>query len=180
MPPELERLLSELLGSVADHNAAIAAGRISVDDWALLVARDLLAGHYAGYMVGRGTKDIGTSKATIDEIVQGQLDYLNKFADQLRAEGWRDAFGARAALYIGNVKGTFWRGRSFGIDLGFWPGDGGSPCLGNCRCVLEYDWIDEENLDVDIYWKLGAEQHCSVCPDRAANSPYKFREGERI
>lgn len=181
MPPELERLLADILGSIADHNAAIAAGRISVDDWALLVARDLLAGHYAGYMVGRGTKDIGAqSRESVGATVEAQLDYLNAFADTIRAEGWRDAFGARAAMYAGSLKESYWRGRSFGITMPYVPGDCSTPCLTNCKCWLEYNWIDTENLDVDITWKLGVENHCSECPQRAANSPYRFREGGRI
>ena len=180
MPPELERLLADLLSSIADHNAAIAADRISVDDWALLVARDLLAGHYAGYMLGRETKDIGaSSKALVGGIVSDQLDYLNAFADQIRADGWRDAFGARAAMYGASVKQSFWKGRTFGIDMPFVPGDGSTPCLSNCKCSISIDWLDAENLDADAYWHLGTEENCGVCPDRAAQSPYRFRGGER-
>lgn len=179
MPPDLERLLADLLGATADHNAAIAAGRISVDEWALLIARDQLAGHYAGYMLGRGTKDIGPqSKATVEAIVADQLVYLNRFADQIRADGWRDAFGARAAMYVGSIKESYFRGKTFGIDMPYYPGDGSTPCLSNCRCAIEIEWLDQENLDANVVWHLGAEQHCRVCPDRAARSPYRFRGGE--
>lgn len=178
MPPELDRLLAELLGSIADHNTAIAAGRISVDDWALLVARDLLAGHYAGYMLGRGTKDIGPqSREMVGAIVGGQLDYLNNFADAIRADGWRDAFGARAALYVGAMKETFWRGRSFGLDLPYYPTQ--TICLGNCKCRWDITWLDEENLDADCMWVRGADDSCATCIDRAG-VVVKFRGGERI
>lgn len=182
MPPELERLLADIVGSIADHNAALAAGRISVDTWQQLIARDLLVGHYAAMMAGRETRDL--SRAARNQVlttVAEQVDYLNKFADQIARTGWQEAYGARALLYGGSVKGTFWRGKSFGLDLGFYPGDGSSPCLGNCTCHLEINWLDEEELDADVYWRLGAtERHCGTCPERATQSPYRFRGGERI
>jgi len=182
MPPrDLERLLADLLGSIRDHNAARAADRIDTDRWQILVAKDLYAGHYAAYMLGRGTKDIGEpSRKLVTSIVAEQVDYLNAFANQIDKDGWRDAFGARAAMYIGSIKQSYYRGKTFGIDMPFVPGDGSTPCLSNCRCHMTIDWLDEENLDADVYWKLGAEDHCGVCPERAAQSPYRFREGVRV
>ncbi len=182
MPPDITRILSDILGSIADHNAALAAGRIDVDTWQQLVARDVLVGHYAAMMAGRETDNLSRgARNQVLTTVAEQVDYLNRFADQIAATGWQDAYGARALLYGGSIKQSFWRGRTFGLDLDHYPGDGSTPCLSNCTCRLEIVWLDEEELDADVYWRLGAtEEHCGTCPERAAQSPYRFREGKRV
>lgn len=181
MPPELERLLADIVGSIADHNAALAAGRISVDTWQQLVARDLLVGHYAAMMTGRETKDLSTpARNQVLTTVAEQVDYLNRFADQIAQTGWQEAYGARALLYAGSVKGTFWRGRTFGLDLPYMPGDGSSECLGNCGCRwdIAYDG-DPEDLNATARWVRGKDDSCETCVQRAG-VVFRFREGVRV
>lgn len=180
MDEELEHLLADLLGSVRDHNAARAAGRIDTDRWQILIAKDLYAGHYAAYMLGRGTKDIGDpSRKVVAGIVGEQVDYLNAFAALIDKEGWRDSFGARAAMYVGSVKETFWRGRTFGLDLPYYPAQG-TQCLTNCGCSWEIDYDgDPEYLNATARWKRGKNDSCETCVQRAS-VVIRFREGVQV
>lgn len=179
MPPrDLHRLLDDLLAGIATAADGAASGRLSADQFQAEMARRLFEGHVAAALIGGNVRTLAPgAEAMVVKAVQDQLPYLDRFADVITADGWQPRDAARAALYAGSVKPTFWRARTFGLDMPYYPGDGSTPCLGNCRCHLETTWRDEENLDADIYWRLGAEKHCGVCPQRAARSPYRFREG---
>ena len=180
MPPDLAQLLAQLASSIGDHNAAIAAGRIGVNDWQQLVARDLLTGHYAAYMLGFGSKDIGPSgKETVGTLIAEQIDYLNRFADAIDVDGWRPAFGARALMYSGSVKESFWRGRTFGLELPYYPAQG-TDCLTNCKCAWNIDWLDQEELNADCTWIRGADDSCETCIARAGVGVIRIRGGERV
>lgn len=182
MPDDLRRLLALLLDDVALQSAAMEAGRVSVDTWQQTMALSLLTGHYAGYQTGRDTRSLSPAEqAYINRIVGEQLDYLNRFAAELDTREWTAADTARAALYVGAVKGTYWDGKTHGYDLEAHPGDGQSECLGNCTCILEIDEIDQERLDADVYWRLGSGESCPTCKRRAREwSPLRFRGGEQI
>jgi hypothetical protein len=181
MPDELRRLLDRLLADIGQQSAAMGAGRVSVDQWQAQMAQSLLVGHYAGYMDGRDTRTLSPAEqARVNKRVGEQLDYLNRFAAELDQRGWEDRDGARAALYAGAVKASFWSGRTRGYDLPAQPTEG-SPCMVNCACSWEMDELDPEELDADFYWRLGPTEHCRVCIDRAQQwAPLRFRGGERI
>jgi hypothetical protein len=180
MPPrDLQRLLAELLDGIDTAVVGVASGHLSADGFQAEMVRRLFEGQLAAYLVGsQGDTLSPQAERLIKDAVKAQLPYLDRFADEIAANGWREALAARAQLYAGSIKPTFWRARAFGLPLPYWPGDGSTPCLGNCRCSLRIDWLDEENLDADVYWHLGAEHHCGVCPQRAQDSPYRFRGGE--
>lgn len=181
MDEPLRRVLALLLEGVNTAVDSVASGRLSPDAFQAEMVRRLFEGHVAAYLVGRDVRDLSPQgERLIKNAVKEQIDYLNGFADTIAAEGWREAFAARAQLYAGSIKATFWRARAFGLAMPYYPGDGSTPCLGNCRCSLETVWQDEEELNAEVYWRLGAEEHCTECPQRAARSPYRFREGELI
>lgn len=183
MPDELRRLLDHILTDIGQQAAALAAGRITVDQWQQTMAQSLYVGHMAAMMEGRGQDQLSPqAQALVNRLVGEQLDYLNGFADEVDATGWQDKYEARALLYGGSIKGTYWRGKAYGYDLPAYPGDGQSECLGSCRCYLEIDELSQEDLDADVYWRMGAvERHCSTCPQRAQEwSPLRFRGGERV
>lgn len=179
MPPrDLQRLLADLLDGITIVADGVATGRLNADQFQAEMARRLFEGHVAAALIGGETRRLTPdAEALVVKAVQAQLPYLDRFADEIASGGWLEKYHARAALYAGSIKPTFWQARAGGLEMPYYPGDGTTPCLGNCRCHLETTWLDEENLDADVYWRLGAEQHCTVCPERAARSPYRFREG---
>ncbi len=180
MPDTLDTLLRDVLTSISDHNSALAAGRITGDDWSLLVARDPLAGHYAAYMIGRDTRDLSdAAKQTINATVSDQLTYLNGFAATIERDGWKDAYGARAMLYGGSIKESFYRGATWGWSLPYMPAQG-TTCLSNCGCAWVPGKIDSESLTGEWYWQRGKSDSCPECSQREAETPIRFVDGERV
>lgn len=182
--PGFERVLARILDGIDTLSSGINAGALTVDAWQREMAQLLLVGHVAAYQEGREQDQLSPgARRLIAQIVGEQVDYLNGFADKVAEQGWDDRRDrARAALYAGSTKQAFSRGATFGLPLPFHPGDGGSECLGNCYCRWEIVWLDQEELDADCYWRLGGrpERHCTTCPSRAANNPYKVRGGELV
>ncbi len=182
MPDELRRLLTLLLEDISEQSAALAAGRITVDAWQQQMSMTLLTGHYAAMMEGRGQDQLSPqAQALVNRLVGEQLDYINAFADEMDATGWQDKYGARALLYGGALKATYYKGATYGYEMPHVPGDGSTPCLVNCQCYLEIDEINAEEIDVDVYWRLGAAEHCGPCVQRSQDwAPLRFRGGEQI
>lgn len=181
--PELAPILRRVLDGIDTLSDGLNSGALSVTQWHNDMAQALLVGHTAAYLEARGQQTLGAgARAMIADLVGDQVSYLNRFADQIDANGWNDARDrSRAALYAGSLKQAFARGETFGLDLPYYPGDGSSECLGNCGCRWRVDWIDPEELDADCYWELGGkEHHCKTCPSRAAAGPLRFRKGVRV
>lgn len=146
--------------------------------------RVLTRAHSAAALSGAGERSLGSrirvflakvlttkllpaeDKALIRSVMKEQFEYLRGFKEVL-ADLSPAQVVVRAQSYAGAVRATYSRARWSGLDLPFHPGDGGTRCLGNCKCR----WRVEGNK---AYWELGgAERHCSDCPARAANSPYE-------
>lgn len=182
MDEALRRLLARLLDDIAIHAEGANVGRLTGDQFQAAMARTITEGHLAAYYLGREVDTLSPqAKRAVTEAAQAQLDYLNPFADEVAAGTYLerpDALAARAALYAGAVKSMWSRATWWDWPLPWHPGDGSTPCLGNCRCFWEAVVIDAENLDADFIWRMGAtERHCGECPSRAANSPYQVRGG---
>jgi len=104
-------------------------------------------------------------RAELDTRINVQLKYLDGFVADLKAGRLTMAQAqARANLYSGATRGAFYATRYPGLPAH--PGDGSTPCLGNCRCSLE-------ERDGGIWWELHPAEHCSGCVDMASGSPYK-------
>lgn len=180
MDATLRRLLASVLDGVDTAVQGIRDGALTPDRFQAEMARRLFEGHVAAYLAGRGVTELTPqAEKMVKQAVIEQLKYLDAFADTIAAEGWRDALGARAQLYASSLKATWYKAKAFGLDMPFYPGDGSTPCKGNCRCTIEITWLDEEELDADVYWRMHASEHCDGCVQRSADSPYRFRGGER-
>jgi hypothetical protein len=183
MPRALRLLLARLLAEIAKATQALENGTTTVDAWRADMERRLTRYHRAALMAGLGATEMPPKGADyLKQYVGVQLDFLRNFAIEI-AEGdtWKPAWNARAALYAGAVKGSYWRGAVKMLPVPATPGDGTSQCLGQCTCSLEVVWIDAENGDADVYWKLGTPEthHCQTCPIRATDwAPLRIRDGE--
>jgi len=123
------------------------------------------AAFYAAVKERTGVMPKGLSRAERADLkvaVTAQLKYYDAFAAQ--AAGMSDAaVAARAQMYAGSVRGTFYGARYPGLSQ--YPGDGNTKCLTNCLCSLE-------EKDDGIHWVLDGGEHCDDCEAMAAGSPY--------
>ena len=149
----------------------------SVDAWEKEMARIIARAHTAALIAGTAERAgvpvsdglfRGLSRAERNELnatVKAQLDYLSRFVDDVRSGDLSPAqIAARADLYGGPLRATYYRNRYIGLP--YYPADGGTPCLSNCKC----SWRDEEGV---YYWELSASEHCVGCLEREAKNPYQ-------
>lgn len=146
----------------------------SVGAFRRTMAQAIQRAHTAAYIAGTAERlkvspaaVRGLSRAERRELqktVDAQLKYLDGFAADLKAGRLTPAQAqARAALYAGPARGTFYGARYPGLP--FYPTQG-SECRANCRC----SW---EEHDDGYHWALGAAEHCPTCVGRAARNPYR-------
>lgn len=178
MPPrDLQRLLADLLDGIAIVADGVATGRLNADQFQAEMARRLFEGHVAAALIGGETRRLTPDAAAlVVKAVQAQLPYLDRFADEIAAGGWLEKYHARAALYAGSIKPTFWQARAGGLEMPYYPAQG-TDCMNNCRCAWRIDWLDRENLDADCTWVRGVGDSCDTCISRESVGTLRFREG---
>lgn len=164
----------------------LESGMQSVDDWHEETVTLISVGHTAAYMDGSGKAYADLSNedlATIQARVQGELAYLDAFADVIQAGSesgqldW-DKWRARAASYAKALKATESAGKTALWRLPAQPGQD-SPCLSSCQCVWDVQVLSEEELNADAFWRLGGAEHCPTCTQRAARwNPLQIRGGQ--
>ena len=172
MPP-LDALTARAAADIKAATAALLNGG-STAAWRTAMERALTVAHTSAYIVGTAER-LGvnvktlkglsrTERAEIRAMVGPQLDYLAGFVSA--QGGLSDAqTAARAALYSGAVRSTYYGARFPGLPA--YPGDGSTPCRTNCKCSVE------ERAD-GFYWILHPAEHCGECQQRAAQwAPYK-------
>ncbi len=123
------------------------------------------AATYAAIKERTGVMPKGLSRAERNDLkarVAGQLKYYDKFAEQA-GDMSEAGVGARAQMYAGAVRGTYYGARYPGLSQ--YPGDGNTQCLTNCLCDLD------ERED-GVHWVLDGGEHCDDCEAMAAGSPY--------
>lgn len=125
------------------------------------------AAYYAAIKERTGVMPKGLSKierAELKKAVAEQIKYYDRFAEQ--AEGMSEAaVNARAGMYAGAVRGTYYKAHYPGLDT--YPGAGATKCLSNCKCTLD------ERED-GIHWVLN-DEGCEDCQALAAGSPYSVQ-----
>lgn len=180
MPRDLDALIGEIIDEIELLSEGVEFGRVSVDDWQRQIAQTIYAAHFAAYMIGSDTTLIGDrTRESIGELVADQIDYLNQFADEIDRDGWKPAFAARAKMYAGSIKQSYWRGATFGLDLPYYPAEG-TECLTNCGCEWQITWHDREELNATARWVRGKDDSCPTCKARARRRPFRFRNGKLV
>jgi hypothetical protein len=152
--PILDNLLKRTASEITKPGAAMRR----------TIATAHSAAYYAGLKDRFGFASKGLSRVERAELkarVTEQLKYYDKFAAQA-GEMSDAAVAARAQLYAGAIRGTFYTARFPGLKQ--YPGDGNTACRTNCLCDLSEE-------DDGIHWNLGAEG-CEDCQAMAAGSPY--------
>lgn len=179
----LSRVLDRVRDGLDTLSDGVNSGALDPVAWHNEVVQLLRVGYTAAYLDGRGDTALSPgAQRLLARMVAEQVDYLNGFLDQVEADGWSDARDrARLRMYGASVRQAYERGATFGLPLGQVPGDGKTKCLTQCKCRLRIKWIDEEELDADVYWELGKAEHCPDCVSLSQEwAPLRIRGGEVV
>ena len=175
--PLLDSLIARLRSRVAALVEALAGGLVDAGGWRDQMAQALARYHTAAMLAGTGERTLSDgARRLVDLEVARQLEYLDGFAAALRQAGPDGRTAARAALYAESIGGSYWRGRTYGLPLPFWPKDGTTQCIGNCLCAWDIQRLDGDG-NHDCYWRVSAAENCQTCTARAARNPYRIRAG---
>ena len=171
MPANLDTLRDQPLRLIGPATDTLASGG-SIGSWRREMERAIRLSQTASYIAAvkdrTGVMPKGLSRVErkeLDARIAVQVKYLDGFAADLRAGKLSPAqAAARANLYAGAVRGAYYAARYLGLNA--YPGDGSTPCKGNCKCTLE-------ERDGKIWWVLHPAEHCDGCVSRASASPYQ-------
>lgn len=173
MPVSLDTLRAQPLSLIGPATQALADGG-SIARWRRAMEQAIKRSQTAAYIAGMAER-LGTSpkaikglskaeRAELDKRIAAQLHYLDGFAADLREGTMTPAqAAARAALYAGPTRGTYYATRYQGLP--FYPTEG-CECKANCKC----SW---EQKGDQFHWRLSAAEHCPTCQTRAAGNPYQ-------
>jgi hypothetical protein len=174
-PTPLDKLVALAATQIAQIHAAPGSAA-----WVRAMEAALVKAHTAAGMVGiaqrTGVDPRGLSKAERGDIkraVAEQLPYLRRFAAEAgdMSEG---AVAARAALYAGAIKPTYYEARwgTWDIPPDLMPGR--QQCLGNCKCSVAV--ADNGDGTGTLTRTMGGvEHHCTECPPLVGDHSVKRR-----
>jgi hypothetical protein len=96
-------VLGRVLDEIDTLSDGMNSGLLNVDQWQQRMANVLIRGHIAAFQEGRNRNELDPqARRMLSGVVGDQVDYLNRFADQLDGRDWDDRRDrARAALYVG-------------------------------------------------------------------------------
>jgi hypothetical protein len=175
MPTNLDTLRAQPLTLIGPATQSLANGG-SIGAWRKAMEVAIRRSQTAAYIAASAER-LGVTPALIkglsrierrelDARIDAQLKYLDGFVADLKAGKITMAQAqARAAMYAGSTRGTYYATRFPGLDA--YPGDGGTPCKSNCKCSLE-------QRNGGLWWVLHPAEHCDGCVSRASASPYSI------
>lgn len=164
MPQELDDLIAMVIERIDELTSELRdSAFVSIDRWQADMANVLVSAHLAAWEIGTGRPPDDQERKILAQIIGDQIDYLNAFADEIDLDRWTKRYEARARLYAGALKHTYWRALSGSFVLPAYPGDGSTECRTNCRC----EWrIEDRGAWVDAYWVRHASDSCRTCIER--------------
>lgn len=175
MDEALRRLIEGMYGDIAalmavrDRFTAAGLGRE--------FERILVEYHLAAYFAGRGDDELSPrADLLMGAAISAEIGYSRAFLGKIDTLSDAQAT-ARALQYTGAIKASYSKGKHWLWDLPFHAGDGGTPCLTNCRCRWDVQVQDLEELDANAYWRVTAGESCAGCVARAKGNPYVFKGG---
>lgn len=127
-------------GAVRDLAQALAAGWVSIGSWREQMGE--IQRETYGIMAALGRGGLAAMQPDDWERVNAQLAHQQPFLERFASEIEQgrltvDQIGARSELYVGTSVQAFEAARAAAWgdpDLPELPGDGSTPCGGNCRC----------------------------------------------
>ena len=150
----------------------LASGRITGGDWQVSMRDELRSLHALELIAAAGGSRSDVSPddwLRLGNVLKQQYGYLEDFAREI-VDGNLSAaqIGARAELYAGSGKQSYWSQVTSETDLPAQPGDGSTACKGHCGC----SWV--HNADGSWSWVRGKTDSCDDCIWREGNwNPYE-------
>ena len=151
--------------------------------WAKAFERTLATAHTAAFYAATAERlnvSVGTLKglsraerADVKRAVSEQVTYLRKFVTAA-PDMSEAAVKARAAMYAGSVKATYYAARwgDWEIPQNLMPTM--QTCKTNCKCEIS---VKDNGDGTGVLTRTAhAEQHCSECPPLAGDHPVKRRQ----
>jgi hypothetical protein len=173
----------ERLHALAAESLAKLPGTPGSAQWARAFEKTLATAHTAAYYAATAERlgvSVGTlkglSRAERDDVkkaVAEQVAYLKKFVGDTKDMS-DAAIAARAQLYAGSVKATYYAARWGDWDVPQRLMPGMQQCLGNCKCDIS---IKDSGDGTGVLTRTmrGAEHHCTECPPLQGDHPVKRR-----
>jgi len=169
MPKALDTLIDALRAELGHLANGLVGGQLQPAEWHNATLQALADYHAAAYLAGRGLEMLDADGETLVLAqIADQAGYLNRFTDAVEANDLSVAqIAVRAGIYAASLRTTWSRAATWGANLPFYPGDGGTACLMYCGC----SW---QSRGGGWWWMLGAtHEHCDDCRVRADGSPYE-------
>jgi hypothetical protein len=154
------------------------AAELAVDVWQASVLAEIEEAHIANAMFANGGRELSeASLLRVQETIEKEAKYLSGFADDVASGKISELQArARATQYAKAMEQSYWNEWKADITdderfahlplLTQSPGDGGTKCLGNCQCILDF-------RDDGVWWVQFPADHCSDCDALADGSPYR-------
>ena len=151
---------------------AIAAGH-SAAVWASVAERNF-GGRVRQWLSGLvGDRALPKEdRERLKEIVAQELGYLDRFIEDAKKYAIvggvvaylmsQQQVAARAALYAGSVRRTYWERRYGDWEIPDRLIPGNQQCLGNCKCRISIR--DNGDGSGVLTRTMGSEPHCTECP----------------
>jgi len=153
--------------------AELASGDLSVEAWTQQMRAIVKQTTIEQYLLGHGGVKTMTQSdwGRIGYQLREQYGYLQNFAHNIDAGGaLTDAqIAARAVLYVNASWVVYEQAHelAWNVRLPARPGDGSTPCRGNCRCAWRYEPHEDTN-EVWVFWQLDpGANHCDECVSRS-------------
>lgn len=177
-------------GYANQYTEWLMKGEIDVEDWGRYLQDELVKLYLTSAAAAVGHAGLLTNAdiALVEDKMKDQMKYLKRFTamlDRMNVEEYsRDYIIKRILMYNGAGVSVLEEMRDRSIQrpvLPFYPRDGTTHCMAFCQC--EWDWqdLDPEVGDYNIWWLMGTAEHCSTCLERAlACYPLEVRKGEIV
>lgn len=173
----LALLILRFGNELAENTRQYQDGKKTKDEWRAEFLRLLALYLSAALMLGLDKSELDAAQEQIVAVaVLKQQSYLDGFAQDIDGLTQEQAI-ARTQLYASSATELYWQGKTWGLHLPAYPGDGSAECLQFDKCQWELHWLDKTNGNVDAYWVMNPDaEHCPTCIDRANHwSPLRIR-----
>lgn len=164
--------LSSMADLIESYVNNLASGTWTISTFETEMRNRLKNAYVAEYTLGKGGFEQMTPSdyGRVGAQLKKQYKYLRTYLEDVAAG--RESVGnarQRANNFLGSARQAFGRGRAgaWDITLPYYPGDGGTECGGNCKCVWDIEGDDEE---VRAYWVMSSSEHCDGCKARNSES----------
>lgn len=155
----------------------VATGALNAPDWNGVFREDIKREYIRQYVAAVGGRDNMTPAdwGSIGGMLKEQYRYLDNFTDEIAAGRLTEGqIRTRAQMYINSAREAYERGnaRVYGVVLPYYPGDGSTECLTNCKCFWDIKEIYENGTLTgwNCRWKQTAMESCDDCNGRATNN----------